>query len=175
MDLTEYSRHLGRSKSTVHYWTKPGGILESATEKKDGKIHINVELADRLLEKYLNTSNSRHQRLPWDNKRNERSLNNALIEDKYYAASLKKIKLKKESGALVPKVAEERAGFECGRQLRDSILSIRERLSAILAAESDEFKVYQILTKELNQALELTIEKLGQKEEVKNNVKKINA
>lgn len=72
-----------------------------------------------------------------------------------------RIKAKKEQveydlliGKLVDSEDVKIAAFNRGRALRDSILNIPDRISPILAAETDTRKVHQILFKELRTALE---------------------
>lgn len=52
-------------------------------------------------------------------------------------------------GSLVESEAVKRQAFELGRALREAMLSIPDRLAAELAAETDQHKVHQRLTKEL--------------------------
>lgn len=44
--------------------------------------------------------------------------------------------------------------FEIGRNVRDALLNVPDRLSGPLAAETDQSKVHALLVKELHQALE---------------------
>lgn len=46
------------------------------------------------------------------------------------------------------------AAFNKGRTVRDGLLNIPNRVSSVLAAESDPLKVSQVLEKEIRQALE---------------------
>ncbi len=48
----------------------------------------------------------------------------------------------------------EKEGFAMGRQIRDAILSIPDRLAPLLAAETDQHKVRMELDTGLRQALE---------------------
>lgn len=60
---------------------------------------------------------------------------------------------------LLRKTIVEKNTFELARRTRDAIENIPARLDAILAAETDQHKVRETLTKELKQALEGLSEK----------------
>jgi hypothetical protein len=55
---------------------------------------------------------------------------------------------------LVRRTEVERAAYNVGRAVRDAILNVPPRLSAILAGESDPFKAEKTLTEELKKALD---------------------
>jgi len=68
-------------------------------------------------------------------------------------SQLAKLKLDLEKGVLVNAEDERKSGFALGRTIRDSIMAIPLRVSSILAAETDEFVVRELLTEELTRAL----------------------
>ena len=152
MNLVEYAEHSGRSKQLISRWVKPGGLLEKACRRNGRKVEIDVEMADTLIEMTLDKSKSR-KHSP-QTKAFTGTYQDALTKDKYYAAALKKLKLDREKGLLVLKVAVEKESFECARQVRDAILNIPSRIAPILAAEKAESKVEKMLVSELTQALE---------------------
>lgn len=55
---------------------------------------------------------------------------------------------------LVRRAEVEAESFRIGRQVRDAILNIPSRLAGIVAAESDQRRVHDLLEQELRQALE---------------------
>lgn len=57
------------------------------------------------------------------------------------------------SGELIDARQEDRRDFQCARTVRDSILNIPERISGVIAAESDPARVHALLTAELTKAL----------------------
>lgn len=69
-------------------------------------------------------------------------------------ADLAELQLKKLEGSLTPTHDVYSAAFNKGRTTRDSLLNIPSRVSSILAAETDSFRVEGILSKEIRQALE---------------------
>lgn len=64
------------------------------------------------------------------------------------------IEVQKLKGDLVPAADVEKAIFERYRTVRDTLENIPSRISAMLAAESDEHKVKELLMNEINRALE---------------------
>ncbi|OAI46181.1 hypothetical protein AYO43_01255 [Nitrospira sp. SCGC AG-212-E16] len=62
--------------------------------------------------------------------------------------------MRKRQGELVERSAVEKKLYELQRRNRDALFNIPARLSGILAAESSQDVVFQLLTKELQQALQ---------------------
>lgn len=69
-------------------------------------------------------------------------------------ADLHELKLRQRNDELVLRSAVEKKLFELQRRNRDATLNIPARLSGIVAAESDQEVVFQLLTKELTQAMQ---------------------
>lgn len=76
---------------------------------------------------------------------------------------MNEIALLKEQGAYLLVRDVKDAAFASARQIRDALLNIPDRISSILAAESDHDRTREILTTEIRQALE-SLEKV---EEIK--------
>ena len=72
-----------------------------------------------------------------------------------YHGALKKLEFDQKSGRLIPADEIEREYFDLARTVRDQLLNLPARISAILAAEIDEVKVNEILTDEILQVLEV--------------------
>lgn len=68
-------------------------------------------------------------------------------------AKLRELELKEKQGRLIDRTQVERTWFEHARLIRDGILSIPDRLSALMASISDPHKVHQLLDSELRKAL----------------------
>lgn len=66
-----------------------------------------------------------------------------------YAARLAKIEYEKEVGSLISVDTVRVAAFKAARTARDSLLSMPDRLAPVLAGETDEFKVHQLLSEEI--------------------------
>ena len=71
-----------------------------------------------------------------------------------YKAELARLELERAKNKLVDADIVEKSAFDCARRVRDTILSLPNRLSSIIAAESSEHKVREYLTTELTKALE---------------------
>lgn len=69
-------------------------------------------------------------------------------------ADKEELALRVRAKELIEVVTVEKVVFEKGRQTRDALLSLPDRLAGILAAETDRAKVHATLTKEIHQALE---------------------
>ena len=67
----------------------------------------------------------------------------------------KEMELKKELGQLVEAAEVHASAFKIGRQIRDGMLNIPDRMAAILAAESDPKKLHALLVTEIRQVLEV--------------------
>jgi pyruvate/2-oxoglutarate dehydrogenase complex dihydrolipoamide acyltransferase (E2) component len=70
-----------------------------------------------------------------------------------YMARLAKIDFEERSGKLVSRDEVQVAAFNKFRTFRDGMLNIPDRVSAMLAAESDASKVHGSLTTEIRKAL----------------------
>lgn len=77
----------------------------------------------------------------------------AKIEKEQAQAALKVIELKKEVGELTSASEVQAAAFKVGRQVRDLILSIPQKLAAEIACETDPHKCELLLARELKEAL----------------------
>lgn len=69
-------------------------------------------------------------------------------------ADREELNLAVRSKELIEVATVEKVTFEKGRQIRDSLQSLADRLAGILAPETDQAKVHATLTKEIHQALE---------------------
>lgn len=72
-----------------------------------------------------------------------------------FRAKLVELEYEERVGTLVKKSEVEKEGFRVARLIRDGVLNVPARLAGILAAESDQHKVHDLLEKELRQALEV--------------------
>ena len=74
-----------------------------------------------------------------------------------YRAKMARLDYEERKGKLVDAQKMYEEGFQPGRQIRDALLGIPDRMADILAAEPDPARVRQLLHDELTQALtELT-------------------
>ncbi len=71
----------------------------------------------------------------------------------HYQARLAKLEYEEKVGSLVSKDEVQIATYNMTRQFRDAMLNIPDRIAAMLAAESDAAKCYEILATEIRKAL----------------------
>jgi hypothetical protein len=71
----------------------------------------------------------------------------------HYQARLAKIEYEERVGSLVSKDEVQIASFNKFRQFRDAMLNIPDRIAAMLAAETDGAKCYEIIATEIRKAL----------------------
>ena len=69
-------------------------------------------------------------------------------------AGLRELQLKQRQGELVEQSKVDSDWFKIGRQTRDGLFNIPDRVCAICASETDQFKIHTLLTTEITQALE---------------------
>lgn len=69
-------------------------------------------------------------------------------------ASLRELELRIKAGSLVDVEAMKKMNFELGAGIKDKLLSIPDRVSGLLAVETDQLRIKEILTKEITVALE---------------------
>ena len=78
---------------------------------------------------------------------------------------IQQIKRRRESGELIEAELVEKEGFEFARAVRDQFTAIPDRLAAVLAAEKDQFKVRQLMIKEITHVLEYVSKALKERGE----------
>lgn len=71
----------------------------------------------------------------------------------HYQARLAKIEYEERTGKLVPKDEVQIAAFNKFRQFRDHMLNIPDRVAAVVAAETEAAKCYEVLATEVRRAL----------------------
>lgn len=72
----------------------------------------------------------------------------------HYRAELARLEFEERIGQLVEKQTVESSAFRLARLVRDAMLNIPARLAGILAAETDQRRVHDLLEQEIRQALE---------------------
>lgn len=73
----------------------------------------------------------------------------AKVREMEAKASRQEMETRKRAGELVEKDEVYRAGFTLARNAQDSMMSIADRLSTLLAAESDAGKAHKMLSDEI--------------------------
>lgn len=100
-------------------------------------------------------ANQRKQKPPADEPKGQVSLYEAQRRRTLAQAEREELKNKELAGELVRREVVEKELFRIGREVRDGLENLPARLSGILAAESNQDQIFAILTKELQQVLEV--------------------
>jgi len=87
-----------------------------------------------------------------DNKHQEQ-YEKARAKREEYKAKREKLEYERLKGTLVNGEQVNREAFNQGRQIRDAMLNIPDRIASMIAAEPDQDVVHEILTKEIREAL----------------------
>lgn len=91
---------------------------------------------------------------PKTKKIQDHKLGDILKVKEYYKAKQERIKYLELVGRLVDADKVKQEAFEVARGVRDHMLNIPNRVAGQLAAESNQDRVFEILNKEILQALE---------------------
>ena len=159
LSITEYAKKRGVSRQWISKLIH-SGWLKSATRQKGNRQQIDSDKADKILAANIDPSWSDQAKL---GKTEKRSTKTDSTQEDFLAAKLRAqiaradietMKAKAMRGEYVKRADVEKGTFDCGRALRDLMLTISERIAAFLAAEENPMKVSQVLTKEIRQGLE---------------------
>jgi hypothetical protein len=151
MSQRAYARHRGVALSAVQKAIETGRI----STQPDGKI--DSEQADVEWEQ-----NTRRHAPPVAKREQEdddasffgaSQYTKARAVREHYQARLAKIEYEERVAKLVPKDEVQVAAFNKFRQFRDHILNIPDRVAAMVAAETEAAKCYEVLATEIRRAL----------------------
>ena len=152
MSLRQYARHRGVALSSVQKAIKS----ERIATLPDGRI--DSDAADARWKQNTKAYAPAVTRRP-DPEEDESSplgasqYTKARAVREHYQARLTKIDYEERIAKLVSKDEVQVAAFNTFRQFRDHMLNIPDRLAAMLAAEADRAKCYEILATEIRRAL----------------------
>lgn len=135
VSIARYARARGKDESQCRKELRAVGL----------RGRIDPDEADKLL-----SLASRHA----SNTGAEESYAEADRRQKWAKAKQEELKLARIQGALVLRKSVEARVFENVRRSRDALLNLPARLSGVLAAESDQARIFIVLTQEIQQALE---------------------
>jgi hypothetical protein len=152
MSQRAYARHRGVAISTVQEAIARGRI----STLPDGQI--NSDVADEEWAR-----NTRQSAPPAGARRSQQEddvdafgasqYNKARAVREHYQARLAKLEFEEKTGKLIPADEVKVTAFNLFRRYRDHMLNIPDRLAAILAAEAEAAKCYEILASEIRKAL----------------------
>ena len=153
MGIGEYGRHRGVSSAAVRDAVNQGKISDALVFKSKKKF-IDSELADKLWVENTVVNNKNEGTLGGGQQKKGPSYADARAVKEAYAAKNEQLKYEKQSGLLCKVEDVERAAHNIATITRNLLMAIADKLSPILAAESDFNKINIILTKEIHQACE---------------------
>jgi len=170
MSVPEYAKHRGVHERSIRRYLSEGH-LERAVRRQGRKIVIDAETADKTLDKLITTrkellgvktppsasdKSEAARKIRTSEKAGTAGLtfHEARTLTQRYKAALLKLELDEKTGRLADVEAINTEVFNKARAVRDTILNIPDRISPILAAESDPARVSQLLEIELTGALE---------------------
>jgi hypothetical protein len=158
VSMSQYAAMRGITQPAVSAAIHAGRLVEAII--RDGKrIKINPEIADR--EWAANTQGGRGaapQRLAsgidLPDAIEAADYNTSRAKREAYNAELARLEVEEKQGQLVAADDVKKTAFAVARQVRDGMLNIPDRVSAELAAMTDQFEIHRRLTLEIRKALE---------------------
>jgi len=151
MSQRQYAAHRGTSHSTVQRAISSGRI----TQLPDGRI--DSDLADQQWRNnttpYAPASGRRTDDDEDGSGFSASQYTKARAVREHYQARLSKLEYEEKVGSLVSKAEVTAAAFNKFREFRDHLLNIPDRIAAMLAAETEAAKCYEILAVEIRKSL----------------------
>lgn len=114
---------------------------------------IDAAAADRLFKKNSDPARAKFRKAGGDIG-GDLSFSKARAKRETYRAAMEQLAYERTIGSLVDIQKVEAEAFRTGRTVRDAMLNIPSRICGVVAAETDQRKIHEILTKEIRQALE---------------------
>lgn len=159
MNAADYARHRGVSKARVSQWIAEGKI---SVEKIGRGYEIDPEVADLQLGDNLNETLRRGDGRAGSKSEvgaeavgSGQTLAEAQRLKMVYQAERARLGVLKERGELVVAADVKKEVTALMRTVRDSMLSIPDRVSSQLAAMHDSYEVHQLLDGEIRTALRM--------------------
>ena len=158
-----YAKHRGVSLQAVLRAIREGRLSASAQQRETGRWDIDPELADEEWRQNTDSGqgapahakNRRQLSEPQEDSGDQpMSYADARAQHERFKARLAQLELEEREGKLVQADAVKQEAFRVARIVRDAMLNLPDRIAAELAAETNQFKVHQRLTKEIRRALE---------------------
>jgi len=158
--LKEFAEQIGVSSARVRAMIGQG-ILDDAIVERPEKNRMPYKLdkdkAEECIRKYLSPKHDSQvmacRGKASDGLTDRDRLIKTQIRKETAITKIKELDLAEKSGKLINSEKVRECAFDAARQVRDSMLNIPDRVSAILSSERDEIKVREILTREIREAL----------------------
>jgi hypothetical protein len=168
LNQAKYAKHAGISKAAVSKLVSRGRLDEALVDNGAGNALIDSEVADRIrsegIKPYGKKNPPKRIRPEISDDEKQQTIFDAGVPkcnnfteaqkiDREYQAALRKLDLEQRQGKLIDAEQVEKDAYEIGRRVRDSVLSIPDRISASLAVINDESEIHNRLKTELRNAL----------------------
>lgn len=154
--LTQYATHAGITKTAAAEQLKRVGInymqpfsFEDADRKRQAARHADRMPFAKTI--YADPPKSTDSEEPADE---QFVYAEHQAKREYYKAEISRLEYEERVAKLIEAEKVDAEWFRLTRIVRDAMMNIPSRLAGVLASESDEHKVSQILEKELRDALE---------------------
>lgn len=156
MNMRQYAEYKQVSPATISQWVKAGILDGSFKRLAGGRYEFDPAAADALLDQHSATCapGDDAEQIIAEQGLSGLTMHQAKLTKERYLAALRKLEYEERSGQLIPVDQVSAEAFECARQVRDAMLSIPQRLSAQLAATTDQNEIHNLLSAEIRQALE---------------------
>lgn len=142
VNKSELAKLIGKSKQYIGKIVKEGKLVFES----DGKIDF--EVAKKQL-----ANNQERVKPSNDIDPDNDNLNYYKTQTEKYKSQITEIELQKKRGELLQAEDVKRDAYTVGKKLNNSLLSIPERISNILAVESDPLKIRNLLSEEIRLCL----------------------
>lgn len=162
--LKDYALHRQITERSIHRYIDDGLIPPRAVMREGRQIFIDQSKADKAISRHATTHRDLMKKdLPATVERikaakkagtSSLSYHEARTLAQRYKAALLKIELDEKTARLVEAEVVKSTAFSKARTLRDALLNIPDRISPVLAAETDQLKTSDILIQEIRQVLE---------------------
>ena len=149
--LREFGRRHNVSVEAVSQAIKDDRLVKSVVRNEKGVPKLKEELA--LAEWAANTIPAKN-RLAISVEVDNAPYAESRAKRESYNAELARLELEEKQGTLVSAEEVKKEAYGIARQVRDGMLNIPDRVSAELAALTDQFEVHRRLTEEIRRALE---------------------
>jgi len=167
MSLSDYARHRKVTPAAVSRAVKEGRISVEV-DAETGKKRVDSDAADvewsqntdrAKQEGALSASEARAGDAPGDRgepteEATQSSYQLARARREHFNAKIAELNYQMRAGRLVDADEVTRAAFKTARAVREAMLNIPDRLASQLAGETDARRVHDLLTAELERALE---------------------
>lgn len=147
ISLAAFARHRGVSRATVTEYKKKGYLVLTEAGK------VCVKESEESLKAKLDKSRGGAREKPAASGESDgNKFMEAKTRDMQARALRSELELREKAGQLISKEAVKRAAFSVARDAQETLMAIPDRLASMLAAETDEAKVHEMLTDEIRQA-----------------------